>query len=886
MPFSVDQLEPLYREHGFNLRKHIGQFPSWPTREAVVVDLDDTERAILRDEGEEALDRHLRARGMFPVPALDIRALAPLHLETLLCADGAPAARIFTDGRSDLCDAAGAICQMLTELGAPAPPVHFADEFDLLDLAASHAIVLGGAHENSAAALLSDRGWLDADRRFPGPGGWVVRTVHNPAGLGHNILQIVADTATQERALAALRERLSGGGDCAALPPVNEVHPGPQARKWLGDFRGWQERFAEIAFRGRVYEYEHTDDVEQFAHWLSSCFNCGGPEGDIYNRGPMVAGAMAARLFRLTGDRRFLELSRHLLLTLIDYHCNFPGGASYLADYDFSVHEAILYWDLLEQEDVFSDEERLIITNFLLASVRMAEGYRQERWPVEEGRLRHNHETFPGLTAFMGGRYFSDYYDIPDAREWLDTARMIFSGPIERLSRHREDANGYQWLVPTHKLVYDAWNGEDDLRENGVLEQMVRGLIATTDNLGHPADFGDVGRPLSGGARQASLLEMIAGRVGDPGAQWWAEKLYDTLPGAGNTFIGGFLGEIQASCRMEPRQPDEPPVLDVLPLPEHIREMAAPQMPRLYVYDKAALRDGHDPEDAYLLLDGFTAGSHGHYDQNAIIRYTAAGRVWLVDNAYGKPSGVSAAGKAFSMRRLGPQDHNTLLILREDGELALPPPFCALLSAESAGPLTLLQSALAGYGGVDWLRTILWIAGTGLLVIDQANVMDDIRRLRCQLNMLGEVTVADSRLTCAQRDRWMHLSFERHTAVEVTEWSNADWDAEFASGVYPFAGGPIRKFERVVRPSAGESVLFATLIETAPSDERSLELSLDGDGLTVRGPLPEADVTLEGAGTRAHLANGALTLALTAPWPVPENLPRLPAQDERYSLRA
>jgi hypothetical protein len=885
MPFSVDRLEPLYREHKMTLRKHTGKHPSWTAREPTVIDLDETERALLERDGDEVLDRHLRAQGQFPVPALDIHSLKPLHLPTELSHGDSPTVRIFVPAQGDLCEAAGAICEMLQKHGAPPPPVFDADEFDLLDLSASHAIVLGGAHENVAAALLADRGWLDADRRFPGPGGWLLRTVHNVAGLGHNVLHLVADASTREQALITLQAALTGNSDGVVCGKLDEVHPGPEARDWIGGWEEWKRRFAEVAFRGRVYEYRDIPDTEEYAGWLATCFDCGGPEGDIYNRGPMRVGAISGRLYRMTGDRRFLELNRWMLLALADYYCNFPGGASYLADYDFDLHETILYWDLLEEEDVFSNEERLLITNFLLASVRMCEGYRQERWPVRGGALRHNHETFPGLSTYMGGRYFGDYYDIPEAEEWIETAQDIFSGAIENRTKHREDANGYQWMVPAHKLAYDALNGEDDLANNGVLDQLARALIATTDNLGHPADFGDAGRPISSGSLQASLLEIIAGKLDDTGLQWWSEKLWHANPEPASTWIGSFLGEIRGSCRMSAVEPPDPPVLEVIPLEEHIREMAAPQMPRPYVFDKAALRDGHDPQDAYLLLDGYSAGSHMHYDQNALIRYSAAGRLWIVDNGYGKRSGESAAGKAFSNRELGPQDHNTLLVYDADGSLLRPPPFCALLAAETAGPLTLLQSAIAGHGPTDWLRTIVWIAGAGFLLLDQVNVTGEVSELRCQLNMLGEVTLDGASLTCSQHGRWMHASFEPGSEISTSSYTNESWDSEFASGAYPHAESPVKKLDRIMKPATGESICLAVLIAAGDSPVPPLELAISGSEITVRGDLPSAEVALEGHGASAQLADGALTVRCDERWRVPNDLPRLPAEDARYSLR-
>ncbi len=882
MSFSVDELVPLYEKHGLNLRKHTGEHPAWTKRVKTIVDLDDRERAILESEGERALDTHLRETGMFAVPALDIRRLKPRFLATVLAIETVSKAVIFVGPDGPLCDVAGAICEIIRSRGGPAPEVHSGTEFDLLDLAASHAIILGGAHENPAAATLCDRGWLDADRRFPGPGGWMIRTVHNIAGLAHNVLHFCADETNYEQALDCLRERIVSRGRSLLVDPVLEIHPSEEMRERLGTWEQWKHRLAEVAFRAHGLDYREIEDVEAYGRWLAECFDCGGVEKDYYNRHPMAAATMAARLFLYTADERYLRLFRQLTLSLVEYHCNFPDGASYLADYDFAVYSQIMYWDLLEEYDVFSDEERLIITNFLLSSARMCEGHLRAHNP-RPGALRHNHTTFAALSTFMGGRYFGDYYDIDDAEDFLAEAEMVFTGPIEDRVKHLEDANLYQWIVPRHKLIWDFRNGVYTYRDNRVMEGLAHHIVATTDNIGWPSDFGDAGAPISGGGGIATLLEVIAGHLQAPDLQWWAEKIMNAVPGTDEVSLPG-SPDLPGSCRVAPEEPAPPPVADVVPLEQHVHEKAAPEFPLPYLYDKIALRDGFDPQDAYLLLDGYSVGSHVHYDQNAIIRYTAAERLWLVDNGYGKPSGETGAQAAYSGREVGPQDHNTLLVIGEDGELALPPPLCALLTEETDGDLTLVQSALVGYAGVDWLRSIFWLSGAGALIVDQVNALQDVPELRCQLNMLGAVSVEPGLLTCAQKGATMHLQFEPSATVETRQWTNASWDDEFARGAYPYADLPLTKFERVASVGTGSTVRFVTLISAGPHDEPLLSLAVDGDLLTVNGPLPTADASIAGVALSAMLTGGGLSVALSPGWPVPSDIPRLPAKSERYNL--
>lgn len=883
MSYSVDALAPLYARLGIGLRKHTGRFPSWTARENTVVDLDDEERRILGQQGEQALDAHLRSRGMFPVPALDIRELKPLRLHTCLGhAEGTPAALYVPEARH-LQRAAESICAALTERACRPPELRSADEFRPGQLSRSHAIVLGGAHESEAVALLCDLYWLDADLRAPGVGGWLLRTVHNPAGLGHNVLHLCADENTTDLALDALISSLQASPHgCVGVDPLMQVHPGTCLRRALGEFADWQDSFMALASSGMTTEHlasapEDMDDLEGFMDWLAVGYDSGGPEGDRYNRGPMGVAMRAARLYLLSGDRRYLALFKGLVWRLVEYHCNFPGGASYLADYDFEVQSLALYWDLLEEEPVFSDAERLVITNFLLASLRMVDGYRAARWATRPDELRHNHETFPALSLYFGGRYFADYYRLSEAGGWLDTAHQTFSGPIESAAKHLEDANSYQWLVPLHKLVYDTATESDTYLRNGVLERIVENVLATTDNLGWPSDFGDAGRPVGGGMLPAVLLEHAAGRLHDPGLQWQADRIAAAIPG-GRLVLTGFLGEFFGPKRIEAQAAGPPAPVTVVALDDHIRQSAAPQFPHKYTFDKLALRDGWDPEGEYLLLDGYSLGSHFHYDQNAIIRFSSGGRLWLVDNGYGKASGESRAGIAFSNRERGPQDHNTLLVYEDAERLALPNPFSALLANVTAGSLTLVQSAQVGYGPVDWLRTIVWLRGSFFLVVDQVNVMAPLHELRCQLNMLGHARLGPGRLVCEQRGGRMVLQFEGDSEPMLGSYSNASWDEVFAGGHYPYADPPIAKLERVRRPEVGESVLFAALLEAG---EPRYRLSVSGESVSVTGTIA-GGAELSGHGASVELSARRLGVRVTSPWPVPEDIPLLRAtQDGR-----
>jgi len=875
MSFSVRQLAPLYEQHGIGLRKNVGQFPGWTKRAKTVVDLDEDERELLEREGEPGLREFLRERSMFAFPALDIYGLKPLHLRTCLGARDKLTARIYAPESGHLRRAAEALRESIAQQGCQPPELCSADEFTMQHLSEAHAIVLGGAHESRAAAELCDRYYCDADLRFPGPGGWLVRTVHNPANLGHNVLHVCGANEALDAARGVLEDAMmvSAGGQ-VEVGQLAEIHPGPNLLEKLGDFDDWRPRLAALAGQRRDYEVRTLESDERFAQWLAAAYDSGGPKKDLYNRGPMQVGSMSARLYMLTGDRRFLWLYKEMLWRLIEYCCNLPGGASYISDYDFGVYSQVIYWDLLEEDPIFSDAERLIITNFLLASVRMCDGYGRTNWPIEPGQHRHNHETFGALTMHFGGRYFAEYYDLPEAQSYLDAAQLTFTGPIGTSFKHLEDANLYQWIVPAHKVMYDIANGNNGYVDNGCLARVVENIIITTDNLGYPCDFGDAGRPISGGTLPGALLEVAAGRYQDQGVQGHADRILESIPGSTSVPLPGSVCEFFGPKRIEGRTPQAQIALAKMPLDDHVRADHSPSMPRHYVYDKIALRDGDTPSGQYLLLDGYSAGSHCHYDQNAVIRFTQGERIWIVDNGYGKPTGVKRAGVAFSQREIGPQDHNTLLVYTSGSELAEPPPFCALLTELQRGPLSLVQSCLLGYGGTDWLRNVVMLRGKFFLVIDQVSVQEQVHELRCQFNMLGEVDLSDGLLVCDQTGARMFMHFEPGADTELGSYGNQSWTHELEAGHYQFAELPVKKLDRIQRPQPGAITQFATLFYAGQLEQPLFETQVLAEEVIIKGDLGVRDECLEVEGLTIRLSGDEMRVAYQSPWPIPNDLPR------------
>lgn len=556
-------------------------------------------------------------------------------------------------------------------------------------------ILIGNVANNRAIFPLYAHDYCSVDQSFPGKGGYVVRVIHDPFGTGKNVVLVGAsDNDGFKKGVAALVERLKPG---PTLDPVTEVVLGEDAQK------AW----------GRYGKPRSRKQIAKRVAGVRKRFDSGGARG--------VCSEMATLglAYRMSGRPEHAELFKGLAYEYEKwvYDPDRTYGAhegQWGMDVDFTTYRLIPAWDALEECPVFSDEDRLRITRLLAAFVA------EDTYPCGRSTLRgpgprHNHQTFPCLGMYFAGRYFSQFVNSFEAEHWLETAAACF-GCQATYMKAREDAAGYQWLVPQHTQRYALAAGDMTAFLSGNARRLCDLAILLTDNLGHHPAFGD--HPGFGGwGSEMTLLHYAAFVLGDGRYRWTIDKKMAIRRRATLNAYVGDLTSIEPVDLAGVRSFSLPRIMF-----EHYQRTS--KVGFAEGFDKIAFRQDFDEGTEYLLLDGISGTSHGHYDGNGVLRLLARKRLWLEDGDYIKSL---------------PKFHNTLLIFR-DGRSEKPSTFAKLEEQADFPQAGFSQTLLPNYAGADWRRNVVWLKGRGFVVIDTvtAQTPGDYR-LRCVWRGMGEV---------------------------------------------------------------------------------------------------------------------------------------------------
>jgi hypothetical protein len=319
-----------------------------------------------------------------------------------------------------------------------------------------NVIALGNRSSNRLICDFYDRYYTLLDLRYPGAGGHVLRTLHSPFGNGHNVVFVGgSDRSGVQAACRGLLEELKRAGTAD-----NSLTLGRLARIRLGT------------------GIEVPEDVHEMKTWEASK----GYGSVGYFGWNSLSKQMA--MYYMTGKeihaREFLRLAfpdaqAKREIAEIDGERIEVKEDPLAGPYHYNAHMMILYWDLIEESPVFTDAERLRVTNAFSRQLnhRKNEGVYGRTSPPRAVGSRHG--QWSAVSLYCLGRYFQKDYPHPIWQHCVDSARLHFQ-PLHEHSWVNGENDNLFWfntgIAPI--FTYLVLTGEREPLENGVLHDLLR----------------------------------------------------------------------------------------------------------------------------------------------------------------------------------------------------------------------------------------------------------------------------------------------------------------------------------------------------------------------------------------------------------------------------
>lgn len=735
--------------------------------------------------------------------ALEIKELCPLIIDTPLVKDGRANAAIVPGSGGPCTAAATKLQRAVAERTGVTLPIVPAEQITDVDWAGRELVVIGNLLTNPVFARLYNNYFVCADAAYTGAGGYELRSVHNPWGTGHNAIALGAqDTAGIEAAVGKFAEIAATRGKQGelVLPRMFDLQLSKEGR------------------RAPLDEVLTADAIAGMKKSLDSTASKAGQDGSLVS-----STLLYAMRYHRTGDPGWLELFRHGLRHHLRYYetdeyINKDGPRRYDRDFrDSYAWRMIVAWDLLEEDPSWTDAERLEMANHILRlnfECNLKNGWDSdkaiEKWLKFDGIL-HNHQSWPGLANLFGGWYFTRHYHLPIAGTWLKIAQTMFHS-ASRSAKPQEDAAGYEWIPRRHLLTYALASGDRTYIDEGHAAETGRSLLMAIDPLGHQPAWGD-SENITATSQMAELLSLLEYVLRDGRYRWMAEKL-------------GLDARGEASdphwTDVAARQPDELVGISASYLPrlhyamlgtdhEDTAPFRAANLPFEQTFDKLVLRSGLATDADYLMLDGYAAGNHGHFDGNAITAFTSCGAHWLIDAEY---------------IRNTPKYHCAITVQR-DGITRPMPTNVRLDAAAWYGGGAITRTTMPGYNGIAWTRSIVNVAGRYTAVIDEATAEQPGEyNLRCCWRVLGQAQLSGNTLELRQREKGFALRNLTNQTQELVFMRNSG-ELIYSQTV----GLPIHQLYQFENRhlAAGEKVRFINVFAASSNDVPRIDAALVGD---------------------------------------------------------
>ncbi len=669
-------------------------------------------------------------------------------------------------------------------------------------------VAVGSMMNNDLVARLHFNSYVKADAETPGAGGHLIWTVAEPYGLAkkQNVIVVAgSDLAGQAAAVDAFCRLLAKhtAGKTITLPFQHTITP----RQTIPD----RERKVNRKAWGFNVKREPLSGFSKwfFPRWLA------------------------------TGEMEIAELARQEILSIAERYLDNPYTQSL-----WDTYEVGFAWDSIEEAPVFSDEDRLKITNFLLAYLHMRPQMTSD-WHRMVPRLAvnptWNHQAKSLSGVYTLGRYFKRFYGETDGRYdyYLAAARNAFEQQLPYF-KPQENSGNY-WLI-TMRFAHSYYLGEWDMRffQNGSMRRYAEYCATVSNNKGALAGFGHTyfcyhgwtGR-LFGGPWEAPLAFWY---YRDGRMLWWLEHVklrgykniyhQDVEPVEWTELLGVRKAPLERGL-YDPRS-------GLALWGANGTATYAPVGDVKYeeTFDKISFRENWDPDGQYMLLEGNGRGIHSGKATNQICKLSILGEDLLIGSTY-RGNNVRANCSVIAVKDADVNDPAVKgagkTFFRRWAPLARKyPPYAALAAMAELPRSGFTRTSLRGHlGGTDWHRNVFWLKGKYFALIDEIAAKDS-----------GSYYVESNLSTCPQpTGRWARLTprtsrlLEDNRGFEITyETPRVTKHYILTDGASKVVADPgkarditkiiLRQVRKDEKLAAGEKLTFINLMYGDRKDER------------------------------------------------------------------
>jgi len=425
-----------------------------------------------------------------------VTELKDLHLDTALVSGGVPRAVIVAPADGRHAAAVRALGDRIRLVVGVALPV-VQDTMDTERLLGDHnVVVLGNMSTSRFIEKLYQQWYTFLDLWYPGRGGYVLRTLHNPYGTGRNVIFLGgSDDAGVAKAVASFCDRLAPGRDLS-VGRLMEISLGEgMAPPKVGEtVHAWRDSYRALP-NGRRWGYA---PCEKFG-W-----------------NPI---SVQAALYHMTGKREYMDEFKRLTFyapgkapgeirkrvdTWKDLSRPFAPGGHYNA------HLMPLIWDLIEESPLLTDAERLKVTDDIVAQqVRY-----MDVWPKYPGGTGR-HGAYHALVFYAGSRYMAHSYPDPVWDQRMADVTKVFSRLLDPAKWG--PGGSLFWQNTYMEPIFDFWMlaGPDAFAVSGTPRRMLSVLELIWQGRE---------KEMSNRSQTINLMHKAARLLKDGRYIWWAQQ--------------------------------------------------------------------------------------------------------------------------------------------------------------------------------------------------------------------------------------------------------------------------------------------------------------------------------------------------------------------------